>query len=221
VIEYQFILTLFVRLKYLQTPDAEAHFPMPKTRNVLVLAFLWLIAIGIGVHTLMAYKGTSGESGEQLQKWPQNSPIGLPSDKPLLVMFAHPRCPCTKASIGELEMLVAQAKDEFKAIVVFHEPSGLLPSSDSASVKQARANQNIRVLIDETGLLAKQFGAETSGHTVVYNPAGKLLFAGGITGSRGHLGENAGSTAALSSIRDSNGALSARITKVFGCEIFN
>jgi hypothetical protein len=37
--------------------------------------------------------------------------------------------------------------------------------------------------------------ATTSGETVVYDAAGKLRFHGGITGARGHIGDNAGCSA--------------------------
>ncbi len=45
--------------------------------------------------------------------------------------------------------------------------------------------------IDLTGEAAR-FGARTSGFVVVYDATGSLRYAGGITGSRGHAGDNVG-----------------------------
>lgn len=45
---------------------------------------------------------------------------------------------------------------------------------------------------DDGGLEAKRFGATTSGTVLLYDSEGKLLFQGGVTGSRGHEGDNYG-----------------------------
>ena len=69
--------------------------------------------------------------------------------------------------------------------------------------------------------VARQFGVQTSGHTLVYGPDGSLLFSGGITGSRGHLGDNR-SFAAVSRIITNHSIQLARTTApVFGCELLN
>ena len=76
----------------------------------------------------------------------------------------------------------------------------------------------VAVMDDVDGKLAKLFGAETSGYVVIYNPQGKLLFNGGITGSRGHAGDNAGLSAAVGWLTDNNSHL--RCTSVYGCSLF-
>ena len=48
------------------------------------------------------------------------------------------------------------------------------------------------MLRDDDGAEARRFGAETSGQTLLYDEHGALLFSGGITGARGHAGDNAG-----------------------------
>lgn len=173
------------------------------------------------MQALLIYKGKPGTTGPSPQSWPKNEVIPQPATKPLLLMFAHPRCPCTKASLGELELLAAQAKDRFDAAVLFFEPEG--KSSEwikTASIDLARSIPNVQVILDKHGDLAKQFGAETSGQTLVYSAAGKLLFSGGITGSRGHLGENRGFDSILKVVRNESTSLTAKTTKVFGCGIF-
>jgi hypothetical protein len=75
----------------------------------------------------------------------------------------------------------------------------------------------VTVLTDEKGTEAAKFGAKTSGHTLVFDREGTLLFSGGITGSRGHAGANAGESAVLAALRGETMAQSR--TLVFGCSL--
>ncbi|MDB6027424.1 MAG: hypothetical protein JWM68_3647 [Verrucomicrobiales bacterium] len=195
---------------------------MFRRHKLLLLIILWGTITAFGLHSLMTYKGTPGAVGHTPETWPHNELIANPSAKPLLVMFAHPRCPCTKASLGELELLVAQAKDRFAAAVLFYEPeNGSAAWSKTASVEMARSIPGVRVIIDRQGAQAKRFAAETSGHTVVYSRTGQLLFSGGITGARGHLGENGGFDSVLKLVRQDASPSLPRKTDVFGCGLFD
>jgi hypothetical protein len=72
-------------------------------------------------------------------------------------------------------------------------------------------------VVDEGGREARRFGASVSGQTVVYDQGGRLRFAGGITGARGHAGDNAGRRQVMRQLASSAGAGGA--TPVFGCEL--
>ena len=72
---------------------------------------------------------------------------------------------------------------------------------------------------DLDGAEARRFGAETSGHTLLFDLDGNLLFSGGITQSRGHAGGNAGESAIVSLV-NTRTADRAR-TLVFGCSLFD
>ncbi len=110
-----------------------------------------------------------------------------------LIMFAHPRCPCTAASLTELQKLQARVPN-LKISVAFMLPSGLKDSdwTNSANWQSANEMSGVSVIKDIDGRLARKFGAEVSGFTVVYDSANKLVFSGGITAARGHEGDNAG-----------------------------
>jgi hypothetical protein len=191
------------------------------SRHLIALCtILWFVAIGYGLHAIMVYKGRPGPVGQTPKSWPQNTAIALPAGKPQLVMFAHPQCPCTKASLGELELLAADGKGKFEATVCFYVPGSKTELWDNTpNVHSARSIPGTRVIFDKDGKLANQFGAETSGQTVLYSPEGRLLFSGGLTGSRGHLGDNAGFASVLKLINEPNA--SPTRTKVFGCELFD
>jgi hypothetical protein len=193
-----------------------------RQKDIAILISVWLLSLGAGFHALMVYKGQPGFARRTPETWPTNELISPATNKPQLVMFAHPRCPCTKASLGELARLMAKANSQFQATVLFYQPGNRSGEwSRTELTKEARAIPGVRVLFDLEGKLTRRFGAETSGHTVVYDCDGKLLFSGGITGSRGHLGDNAGFDAVLKLVRKESGPGEPRTTSVFGCGIFD
>jgi hypothetical protein len=60
--------------------------------------------------------------------------------------------------------------------------------------RSAAAIPGVSETVDD-GREARLFGAATSGQTMVYDRNGRLLFSGGITAARGHLGDNPGASA--------------------------
>jgi hypothetical protein len=148
--------------------------------------------------------------------------IMMPSDKPLLVMFAHPRCPCTRASLAQLEQLAGLPNNRFKAVVVFYQPKDASRDwSDSGLVKEAKSIRGVEVISDADGELLTRFEVQTSGHTLLYSPQGKLLFSGGITSSRGHIGDNTGFSEVSKILTAHCKAVSCSPIPVFGCELVN
>jgi len=71
------------------------------------------------------------------------------------------------------------------------------------------------VVADDNGADAAVFDAATSGQTMLYDAGGRLMFSGGMTGARGHSGDNAGRTALTALINDGRSDTSR--TPVFGC----
>ena len=73
--------------------------------------------------------------------------------------------------------------------------------------------------VDINGAEARRFQAKVSGYTVVYDALGRLEFDGGITGSRGQTGANAGRNSVMRLLQ--TGTAEVRRTKVFGCYLFD
>ena len=71
--------------------------------------------------------------------------------------------------------------------------------------------------MDNAGIEARRFHSETSGQTLLYDPAGNLRFQGGITFARGHAGDNPG-RAALQELLLKGHASQVK-TRVFGCSL--
>jgi hypothetical protein len=86
----------------------------------------------------------------------------------------------------------------------------------------------VTAVADPDGEEAQRFGAATSGHVLLFDPAGELRFSGGITASRGHVGDNDGCdrlirllTAGVGAERPSGVGIPAvsRQPLVYGCPI--
>jgi hypothetical protein len=134
-----------------------------------------------------------------------------------MILFAHPKCPCTEATMEELNRILAHAAGNVTTHVLFLKPAGFSDDWLRSSLWEgAAAIPGVAVREDSAGAEARIFGAETSGYLVVYAPNGKLLYKGGITGSRGHAGDNAGADAVISLLAGTPGLPSA---PVFGCSL--
>jgi len=62
-----------------------------KNRHIILVG-VWILAVGLGLHTLMILQRKAGIPGQTAIKLPRNGLVSLPPAKPLLIMFAHPRC---------------------------------------------------------------------------------------------------------------------------------
>lgn len=182
------------------------------------LGFIWLVAITIGLTVLLQYEDYPGNAGNPPLNYPQSTNIQRSNKSPTLLVFAHPHCPCTRASIGELEVLTTKCRDRLKTYVVFIEPKEFSEDWVKTDLWQsAKSIPGVQVLVDYNGTEANNFNAKTSGQSILYSKTGELLFNGGITGSRGHYGDNAGRDAIVSIVK--NGKSTINKTFVFGCSL--
>jgi hypothetical protein len=180
----------------------------------------WTLSVAFGLRTLFAYENTPGAMGAASQAWPPSSQIRRAAGRQTLVMLAHPRCSCTRASVAELARIMAQSAGKVDAYVLFWKPNRSGSEWDDSGLRHsAGAISGVKILTDVDGIEAARFGAETSGHTLLFDRDGRLLFSGGITASRGHEGENAGERALIAMIR--NGTTARSTTLVFGCSLAN
>ncbi|MDQ3801804.1 MAG: RedB protein [Acidobacteriota bacterium] len=193
-------------------------------------AVLWLSVVAAGILHLARYENTPAAGNLSYPTvFPSESRIGRDARRATLVFFAHPKCPCTRASLRELARLVTDTGGSLQAIVVFIKPKG---ESEQWTETDLRANAaaipNVRVLIDEDERETRIFGAQTSGLALVYDRAGNLRFGGGITASRGHEGDNAGSRAIFEiitgerkeeEVEEEEGLNKTAETAVFGCPL--
>lgn len=186
----------------------------------ILFCTVWLLAACAGAWVLSNYDNTPGGTGETPQRWPKGATIGAQNNQPVLVMFAHPQCPCTRASIGELNRLMARCGGKVAAHVFFIQPDGLPQDwTKGALWRSAAAIPGVQVHADTDGREGRRFGAEASGYVVLYDARGQLLFHGGITSARGHAGDNAGENVIITLL--AGGKAPLKETPVFGCGLLN
>lgn len=180
-------------------------------------AVAWLGGVLGGMTAFAGYKSTPGPEGAPPAEWPVESRLSLDATRPTLLMFAHPKCPCTKASLAELNLVLNKQGDQVATSIVFAEPVDDRSWRVGSAWDQARALPRVEVVDDLAEIEATRFGAKVSGYVLLYSPAGKLLYQGGITGSRGHQGANLGRTRLETIIRGETADRSSAPT--FGCEL--
>lgn len=187
----------------------------------ILLGILWLGAIGVGGARLWTYKTTPGAAADLRQAWPAASRIPRDGARPTLVMMAHPQCVCTRASVGELENLMQRVRGRMAVRVVFVTPRGAARSwTESDTWRTVQRMPGVTSWIDEGGLEAARFGARTSGQVFLFAADGRLLFSGGITPLRGHLGDSAGQERIVSLVMTGRANdLTGATSRVFGCAL--
>ena len=178
----------------------------------------WILAVGVGLGVLLRYANTPGRLAAPPGSWPRASIVQPEPRRATLLVFAHPQCPCTRATIGELAEIMAHSQGSVSAYVYFYAPrsegSGWVRSQ---LWRDAAAIPGVHAVDDTDGREIRRFGASTSGQVLLYDSSGRLQFNGGITASRGHSGDNDGRDAVASLLESGNARL--HTTSVFGCSL--
>lgn len=185
-----------------------------KKSYLFISAFFLLLSLS-GVAALSSYSSKPGLDSEAEVKWPQESKLSTKKEF-RLVMFIHPGCPCSKASLEELSKV--QGPNIETTIVILEDPMFKDMLQNNPLVKKAKSLKHANVVVDHMGHEAKLFGAKTSGATFLYQNS-NLVFSGGVTVSRGHVGDSEG----LRIIKDklANKSSSSWLSRVYGCGLFN
>ena len=171
------------------------------------------------MYFLWGYDNAPGVAANAPREWPRQTTLVRAPDRPTLVLLAHPQCDCTRATLGELAEVLARAPRPPKTYVLFLRPAGVAAGWEQTALwRTAKSLPDVTVLRDDDGAEARRFGAETSGQTLLYDERGALTFSGGVTGSRGHAGDNAGRASLVALL--TRGQADRRGTSVFGCPLF-
>jgi hypothetical protein len=187
---------------------------------LLVLAMVWIVIVIMGFRGLSKYETSPGTKGETPVSWPTQSQLMRVARFPTLVMFAHPQCPCTQASLNEFSEIVVRSNGMLDAHLVFFKPEGASDEWGKSSLwKDATRIPGVIVHLDEGNKEAAYFGVQTSGHTLLYDKEGRLLFTGGLTEGRGVVGESHGSRTLAALLNHS--ATVQPPTSVYGCSLLN
>jgi hypothetical protein len=178
----------------------------------------WGISITAGYVALGVYAASPSARGQSLSYWQAECVIPTDGRHPTLLIFLHPLCPCSSASIDELKEIARHCRDRVRLhALVLH--SNSLKKAGAGAIERSLAEvSGMTIWRDEGGALARRFGVLSSGHVLLYDAQGRLSYSGGITPSRGHRGENFGKSAILAAILGESRDRSS--SSVFGCPLF-
>lgn len=200
-----------------------------KTKELLIVRCLliaWLVSVVVAFLQLADYACRPGQAAEPRSAWPSETKLNFIDDHWNVLVFMHPKCPCSRASMTELQRVIEQLEDSngqniVTQFVFFHpEAESQADSEDWNDSELIRASSKLTDLapwFDRGAVESRRFGATTSGHVMAYSPSGELGFSGGVTVRRSHEGDNAAAQA-LAEILD--GSVNIEPTyPVFGCPI--
>lgn len=183
-------------------------------RTLQLLGLLWVVAIAVGMWRLAVYEWTPGRDAEPPVRWP--AAAGPAPDRPTLLLFAHSRCPCTRASLDELAGIAAGAGDRLAIRVVLWDPIAPEVGAPGELVARAAAIPGAVQLVADDGSTGALFGVHTSGQALLYDVGGRLVYSGGITAGRGRVGPSPGRRALEEQLAGRVGPASA---PVYGCAL--
>ena len=200
-------------------PVPQPHPRAKRARQVIwasaFTAWLGLTATALALLTSSASRAGT-PSADVVTAWPAASKLPRTEGRAALVMVAHTKCACTRASLRELEKAMARSGGRVDAFVIF-----VGPAAEGVLDLRAAARAIPGVQVTEDPSEAQAFGARTSGQTYLFDERGQLLFRGGLTPSRGHEGASVGNETVRKAFAGSPPSGPISSSDVFGCALFN
>ena len=163
---------------------------LPKFKNT-VYCSLWLAAVVLLFGQMMVYESQPAPLAVSAQSWPSQTAAQRISGKYSLVVFIHPHCPCSRATLDTISRIITHHEKVLSTTLFFVLPDDVSRDWVKTDLYQ-RAQELVSavVKIDSAAIEANRFGGTTSGHALLYSPSGSLVFSGGLTDARGKFGES-------------------------------
>ncbi len=193
---------------------------------VAIALAVWFGTLGVMFWNITQYEFRTDATHDHATPlvWPEESPIAVVPNRATLLVFLHSKCPCSAATVTELEQLFDDlrmcAMDplplvQIVAVVPQHADRSWL---ESAVIRRALHLPSAQLVIDEEGREARRFGAEISGTVVYFDHRHHLQYCGGVTGARGHVGNNTGRSSLFQIIARRRSAL-PDMRPALGCQL--
>ncbi len=188
---------------------------MSRTTCIILLA-CWCGLVGCGCCWAFMYQMTPTLSQLPPPVWPSQSALSQARSQPTLLVFVHPKCPCTRATLRQLERFLARHQNQLQVYAVISKPESAPANWECTDLlATAKALPNTQVVVDDGDKIRNSFHASVSGVILLFGVDGRLQFQGGITSGRGHEGANPGELILTSLLKQAVPDL--QTTPVFGC----
>jgi len=190
---------------------------------ISLLAACWLLTIGLCMNGLARYSSTPSGTEVLPGQLPADSRIHTDPQRATLLVFLHPHCPCSRATVSELDRLLSQVSGRVNAYAVVIHPAETPADWYRTTLwHQVSGIRDLTTIVDAGCELTRRCRATVSGQTLLYGADGALQFRGGITVARGHEGDSPGRSSILSFLGllpEATESLEAECA-VFGCPLF-
>lgn len=183
-----------------------------------LLAIAWLVTIAVVLRGWMDFEHSPGRNVRPQAQWPVSTQLRLDRDHGTLVVFLHPFCPCSRATLERLEQVLSDSsKKPTCCFMIAPVASSVEIDARSANLRLAKAMSPSRTFIDGNKSEARLFDPTTSGHVFYYDAGGSLRFSGGVLVERGSNQPNTFAEALYRAIN--NPTYPVVHTPVFGCSL--
>jgi hypothetical protein len=154
-------------------------------------AALWTMGllVAVALFTMWAAREEQKASAKS-HNWPEGAPLTLDPARLTLLLFVHPQCRGTEATLQTLARVMERCAGHANVTIMMYEDPALLAHWKGSPIKsEAESIPGAMVREDHMGEAADFFDVATSGSALLFAPDGSLLYRGGITPGLGQAGE--------------------------------
>lgn len=179
----------------------------------------WVVGVGFTFWSNYKFETTPGKASGFVETAPTGSDLHFAADQFNWITFIHPQCACSKATLENLRQMNNDFKNKnVKFHVVFFAPDQKNENLEKSEYVQAAEQlSHTEIYFDPKLKEFNFYDAETSGQSFLFNAERKLVFKGGITEARGHLGESLSMRRIASLVTGSSSNEKLIESPTFGC----
>ena len=130
----------------------------PNRNAYRLLIANWAIGLVSGFSLIVSHNFATGNVSSAPIEWPDGINLESDANHPTLLVFIHPQCPCSSATIGELERLLADVNQQVKCTILMVCPSDHVDQwMKSKNTERSKSIEGVQIVVDVDGTTAAKF----------------------------------------------------------------